>query len=62
MLNLIGETSLSKEFTELQQELLGALRQEPQQKVALKKYLRIPKLQMAVEAYIQLITNAMDQY
>ena len=62
MLNLIGETALAKEFTNLQQALLCALRQEPQQKVALKEYLPIPELQMAVEAYIQLIINAMNQY
>ncbi len=61
MLNLIGETSLAKEFSDLQQALLGVLRQEPQQKVTLKEYLPIPKLQTAVDAYIQLIINVMKQ-
>lgn len=62
MLNLIGETNLAKEFAKLQQELLGALRQEPQQKITLKEYLSTSKLQIAVEAYIQLIMNVMNQH
>jgi len=62
MLQLIGETNLAKEFAKLQQELLSALRQEPQQKVILKEYLSIPKLQMSVEAYIQLIKNIMNKH
>lgn len=61
MLNLIDETALAKEFTNLQQALLGALRQESQQIITLKEYLPISKLQMAVEAYIQLIINVMNQ-
>ena len=62
MLQLIGETNLAKEFAKLQQELLSALRQEPQQKVILKEYLSIPKLQMSVEVYIQLIKNIMNKH
>ena len=61
MLNLIGETNLAQDFTSLQQELLGALRQEPQKKFTLKEYLSISKLQMAVEAYIKLIIKVMNQ-
>ena len=62
MLNLIGETSLAKEFTNLQKALLVALQQEPQQKITLKEYLPIHKLQIAVDAYIQLILTVMSQY
>ncbi len=60
MLDLIGETTLSKDYAGLQQGLLCALRQDPQQRVFLKEYISITKLQAAVEMYIQLIINAIE--
>lgn len=60
MLNLIGETALAKDYADLQQGLLCALRQDPQNRVFLKEYISTTKLQAAVEKYIQLIINAIE--
>ena len=58
MLSLIDETTLSQDFAALQQGLLRALRQDPQQRVFLKEYISISKLQASVDMYIRLILNA----
>lgn len=60
MLHLIGESALADDFSKLQQELLGALRQDPQQSILLKEYISIPHLNSAVEKYIQLIMKEME--
>lgn len=60
MLNLIGETALAKEFVTLQQELLSALRQAPQQSIYLKEYLSISKLQESAKMYMELISNIIE--
>ena len=57
MLNLTGETVLAKEFERLQQELLSALRQAPQQSICLKEYVSISKLQASAKMYMELISN-----
>lgn len=58
MLNLIGETALAQEFASLQQELLSALRKDPQQSICLKEYVSISKLQASAKKYVELILNA----
>ena len=60
MLNLIGETALAKEFERLQQELMSALRQAPQQSICLEEYVSISKLQASAEMYMQLISNVTE--
>lgn len=60
MLNMIGETVLAKEFTSLQQELLSALRQDPQQSICLKEYVSISKLQVSTKIYRDLILSVIE--
>lgn len=60
MLNLIGEIELAEDFLSLQQELLSALRQDPQRSIFLKEYISISKLQTSARMYIKLIMNAIE--
>ena len=61
MLNMIGETMLAQEFENLQQELLFALRKPPHQRICLKKYVSISKLQVSAKKYMELIANVTEK-
>ena len=58
MLGLIGETELARQFTELQREFLLALKQKPEEKIALGQYLKVDLLADSAEEYIRLIKQA----
>ena len=57
MLNMIGETSLAQSFTQLQQELLSALKNNPSDCIFLKDYISLSNLQKSVRVYIELIEH-----
>lgn len=61
MLNLIGETELAQSFTSLQQELLCALRQEPEQCIFLDRYISMDKLQISAQNYMDFIKAEMER-
>lgn len=55
MLNLIGETELFEEFSKLQGNLLGVLRQDTKEGILLKDCISIDRLQASVQKYMELI-------
>lgn len=61
MLNMIDEIELANEFLFLQRELLSAIRQDTKQNILLKNYISIPKLQVSVKKYIELILNEIER-
>ena len=60
MLNMIDEMELANDFLFLQRELLSALRQDTKQSILLKEYISIPKLEVSVKKYIELIMNEIE--
>lgn len=61
MLNLVGEAGLSQSFTSLQQELLCALRQEPEQCILLNEYISMDRLQTSAQSYVDLIKAELER-
>lgn len=61
MLNLVGEAGLAQSFTSLQQELLCALRQEPEQCILLNEYISMDRLQTSAQSYVDLIKAEMER-
>lgn len=55
MLGFIGETELADTFSHMQENLLNALRQEPDTTVVLGEYLPMADLESAVDAYRALV-------
>ncbi|MBR2046120.1 MAG: hypothetical protein IJ958_08315 [Agathobacter sp.] len=55
MLNLIGETEISDEFSKMQGELLRVLRQDITEGILLKDYISMDKLRASVQKYMELI-------
>jgi len=61
MLNLIGEIELSEEFAKMQGDLLRVLRQDTKEKILLKNYISMDKLQVSVQKYMELIKAELEK-